>query len=148
MALAQSNSNILLSENNIGLEQPLGHQGLTPPNNSTKGTTTSQAIAKKLHHLFGIFLEVLDLTNQAPPNTPVCQDQSLPRFDKVRQVLESVSAELYGADKPSQSLTSDEHGKAPSLDAFGVKHPIYTTPEDFESFEKWASPQFKIVKET
>lgn len=144
MALAQSNSDILLSENNLGLEQPLRHQGLTPPNSPTKGTATSQAIVKKLHHL-----EVLDLTNQAPPNTPVCQDQSLPRFDKVRQVLDSVSAELYGADKPAQSsLTSDEHGEAPSPDGFDVKHPICTTPEDFESFEKWASPQFKIVKET
>ena len=34
-------------------------------------------------------------------------------------------------------------------DGFDLKHPICTTPEDFQSFEKWAStPKFKTVKET
>ena len=52
-------------------------------------------MVKDLKHLFGMFLEkVLDRTNQDYPNTPDCQDQFPPGLDKVRQVLDYVSAEL------------------------------------------------------
>ena len=129
------------------------NQGLTPPDSPTKGMATSKAIAKDLKHLFGVLLEkVLDLTSQEPPNTPVSQDQSPPRpdMDMVRQVLECASAELSMADKPAQSSSpSDEQENVPGPDRFDLKHPICTTPEDFQSFEKWATtPQFKTVVET
>lgn len=125
------------------------YQGFTPPDSPTKETATSQAIVKDLKHLFGVFLEkVFDLTNQAPPNTPVSQDQSPP--DMVRQVLECASAELSMANKPAQSSSAnDEQENVRGPDGLDLKRPICTTPEDFQSFEKWAStPQFKTVKET
>lgn len=126
------------------------NQGLTTPGSPTEATATSQAIAKDLRHLFGMFLEkVLDLTNQEPPNTPVCQDQSPPGLDKVRQVLSYVSAELSVGTAPAQSSsTSDEREKIPGQDGFDPKLPICTTPKDFQSFEKWLPTQFKTVKET
>lgn len=140
------------SEHNMALKtSSTNNQGLTPPDSPTKVTATSQAIMKDLKHLFGLFLEkVLDLTNQERPNTPVLQDQSPPGPDMVRQVLECASAELSKANNPAQSSSgSDEQETVPGLDGFDLKRPICTTPEDFQSFEKWASaPQFKTVKET
>jgi hypothetical protein len=125
-------------------------QGLTPPDSPAKAVATSQAIAEELKHLFGMLLEkLLDLTNQEPPNTPVCRDQSPPGLDKVREVLACVSAELSVATKPNQSSSASvKRENLPGPDEFDVKKPICTTPEDFQSFEKWASPQFKTVKET
>ncbi|KAJ6001203.1 hypothetical protein N7481_001612 [Penicillium waksmanii] len=125
-------------------------QGLTPPDSPTTGSATRQARVEDLKHLFGMFLEkVLDSTNQEPPNTPVSQDQSLPGLDKVRQALECVSAELSLANKPAQSSAGDERANVPGPDRFDAEQPICTTPEDFQSFEKWASaPQFKTVKES
>lgn len=60
-------------EHNMALKtSSTDNQGLTTPGSPTEATATSQAIAKDLRHLFGMFLEkVLDLTNQEPPNTPV-----------------------------------------------------------------------------
>ncbi|KAJ6166974.1 hypothetical protein N7470_002421, partial [Penicillium chermesinum] len=116
----------------------------TPPDSPTKEAATSQAIVKNLKYLFGVFLEkVLDLTNQKPPSFPVSLDQSWspPGPDTVLRVLECASAELSMANKPAQSSSVG--------DGFDLKHTIWTTPEDFRSFEKWAStPQFKIVKKT
>ncbi|KAJ5095450.1 hypothetical protein NUU61_004806 [Penicillium alfredii] len=128
------------------------NQGLTPPDNPTKGTTTSQAIAKDLKHLFGMLLEkLLGLTNQEPPNTPVCRDQSPPALDQVREVLDCVSAELSVATKPDKSSsTSDERENLPGPDEFDVKKPICTTPEDFQSFENWDKEacKYKIAEPT
>ncbi|KAJ6020015.1 hypothetical protein N7522_000090 [Penicillium canescens] len=152
MASIQSSPNLPFPEHNIALkETSTHHQGLTPPDSPTKGSASAQATVKDLKHLFGVFLEnVLDLTNQEPPNTPVTQDQSPPGTDAVRQVLECASAELSMANKPAQSSSvSNEQGSVPGPDGFGLKHPICTTPDDFKSFEKWAlTPQFKTVVET
>jgi hypothetical protein len=137
------------------------HQGLTPPGSPTKGTTTSQAIVKDLKHLFGVFLEkmLLDLTNKEPPNTPVSHDQFPPGPDMVRlkQLLvkltrdECASAELFVATNSAQSCpASNKQGEGVQVaDAIDLDSPICTTPDDFKSFEKWAStPQFKTVVET
>ena len=128
------------------------HQSQTPPNSPTKGPATPQSIVKDLKHLFEIFLDkvLLDLTKQDPPNTPVSQDQSPPGADVVRQVLECASAELSMATNPAQSSPgSNEQENVPGPDGFDLEHPICTTPEDFQSFEKRAStPQFTTVKET
>ncbi|KAJ5414888.1 hypothetical protein N7509_000222 [Penicillium cosmopolitanum] len=143
---------MLPSEHNMASEKSssLFHQDLTPPDSPTKGTVVSQAIVRDLKHLFGIFLEkVLDPTNQEPPNTPVCHDQSLPGLDKVRQALDYVSAELSVASKPAQSSSAgDELENVPDEDGFDPKRPIFTTSEYFQSFEKWLPSQFKTVKET
>ncbi|CAG8147897.1 unnamed protein product, partial [Penicillium nalgiovense] len=129
-------------------------QGFTPPDSPTAGSATPQVTVKYLKHLFGVFLEkaLLDLTNEELPNTPVIQDQSPPGPDVVRlkQLLECASAELSMATEPAQSCSaSNEQENFPGPDGFDLKHPICTTPEDFQSFEKWAStPQFKTVVET
>lgn len=151
MAPIQSSPNLPFSEHNIALKETSNHhQGLTPPDSPTKGSASVQPTVKDLKHLFGVFLEkVLDLTNQVPPNTPVSQDQFPPSTDVVRQVLECASAELSMANKPAESSASKEQGKVPGPDRFDLKQPICTTPDDFKSFEKWAStPQFKMVVET
>ncbi|KAJ5117325.1 hypothetical protein N7448_010957 [Penicillium atrosanguineum] len=135
MAPTQSGPDMPSPEHNMALKSP------------TKETAMSQAIVKDLKHLFGVLLEkALDFTDREPPNTPVSQGQFPPGLNKVRQVLEFVSAELSVATKPS---ASDEREKVPEPDGFDLKHPICTTPADFELFEKWASPpRFKTVKET
>ncbi|KAJ5343369.1 uncharacterized protein N7506_003193 [Penicillium brevicompactum] len=151
MAPAESSPDMPSFEHDLALKKSFPcHQGLTPPGSPTKETATSQAIVKDLKHLFGVLLErMLDKTNQEPPNTPVSQDQCLPGLDKIRQALDCVSLELSLANKPAQSSASDERAKVPGPDGFDVEQPICTTPEDFQSFEKWASaPQFKTVKET
>lgn len=152
MAPAQSSPDMPSSEYDMALKKSSPcHQGLTPPDSSMKGTSASQAIVKDLKHLFDVLLEkVFDFTNQEPPNAPVPQDQSPPGLDKVRQVLDCVSAELAVATKHAQSASaSDERENVPGPDGFDLKHPICTTPEDIQSFEKWAStPQFKTLKET
>lgn len=123
---------------------------MTPPDSPTKKTVLSQAVVKDLKHLFDVLLQkVLDSTDKTPQNTPVLQDQSSPGLDQVRQALDCVSAELSVATKLTRSsLVRDEREEAPRQDEVDLKHPICTTPEDFQSFEKWASPQFKTVVET
>ncbi|OKP09742.1 hypothetical protein PENSUB_4871 [Penicillium subrubescens] len=146
------NCPILPSEHNMELKKPSPcHDGLTPPDSPTKGTVTSQAIVKDLKYLFGVFLEkVLDLTNREPPNTPASEDLSPPGPDMVQQVLECASAELSMATEPTQSNSvSEEQERLPGSGGFDPKHSICTTPDDFKSFEKWASTsQFKTVVET
>lgn len=123
---------------------------MTPPNSPTKETVLSEAVVKDLKHLFDVLLQkMLDSTDRRPQNTPVSQDQSSLGLEQVRQVLDSVSAKLSEATRlaPS-SLARDEREEAPSPDKVDLTHAICTTPEDFQSFEKWASPQFKTVVET
>lgn len=145
-----------LSNNNSSSQQAL----TTPPDSPTKETAKSQATVEALKHLFGVVLEkmLLDPTNREPPNTPVSQDQSPSGLDMVqlKQLLvklthdETSLAELSVAIKPAQSCSaSNEQESVPGPDGFDLKNPICTTPDDFESFEKWAStPQFKTVMET
>jgi hypothetical protein len=128
------------------------HQALTAPPDSPTGAVTSQSIVKDLKHLFGVFLEkVLDLTGQEPPNTPVSEDQSPLSPDVVGQLLECASAELSSATEPAQSCPASNEQEDGVLvaDETDLNSPICTTPDDFKSFEKWAStPQFKTVLET
>lgn len=148
-------------EHSMALETSFAcHQGLTPPDSPTKGTTTSQAILKDLKHLFGVFLEktLLDLTNKEPPNTPVSQGHFPPGPNMIRlkQLLvkltcdECASAELFVATEPAQSCpASNKQEGVRVTDEIDLDSPICTTPDDFKSFEKWAStPQFKTVLET
>ena len=136
------------------------NQGLTPPDSPTKGMATSPAIVKDLKHLFGVFLEnaLLDLTNQEPPSAPVSHDQSLPGLDmaRLKQLMvelthdDCASAELSLATKPAQSCSAsnEQEENVPRPDGLDFNHPICTTPDDFESFKKWAStPQFTTVVE-
>jgi hypothetical protein len=122
---------------------------------------TSKAIVKDLKHLFGVFLEntLLDLADQEPPSTPVSQDQSPPGLDMVRlkQLMvklshdECASAELPLATKPGQSghANNEQEEVVQAADEIELNRPICTTPDDFKSFEKWASAsQFKTVVET
>ncbi|GAB0139074.1 hypothetical protein EsDP_00007290 [Epichloe bromicola] len=137
------------------------HQGLTPPDSPTKGTATSQTIVEDLQHLFGVFLEkaLLELTRGEPPNTPVSQEQSPSGPDMVRlkKLLvkltrdECASAELSVATKPTQACLASNEKEEGVRVAYenDLNSPICTTPDDFKTFEKWAStPQFKTVLET
>lgn len=118
------------------------------------------ATLNDLKHLFGVFLEkaLLDLTNQEPPNTPVSQDQSPLGLDMVRlkQLLvkltrdERASVGPFVTTNPAQPCLADNEQEGVQVaDEIDLKNPICTTPDDFKSFEKWAStPEFKTVVET
>jgi hypothetical protein len=139
------------------------HQGLTPPDSPTKESTMSPVTLKDLMLLFGEFLEnaLLDLADQEPPNTPVSQDQSPPGLDMVRlkQLMvklthdECASAEPPVANEPSEPSQScfssnEQAEKVQAADGLDLESPICTTPDDFKSFEKWASKsQFKTIVE-
>ena len=138
------------------------HQGLTPPDSPMKGSATPQATVEDLKHLFDVLEKVLfDLTNRDPPNTPVFQDHSPPGPDMVqlKQLLENVIRKGYSSaeppvanepSEPSQSCFSsnEQAEKVQAADGLDLESPICTTPDDFKSFEKWASKsQFKTVME-
>ncbi|KAI3092915.1 hypothetical protein CBS147333_10170 [Penicillium roqueforti] len=136
------------------------HQGLTPPDSPAKESTMPPTTLDDLKHLFGVFLEkaMLDLTNQEPPNTPASQDQSLAAPDMIRlkQLLVKLASD-EGASvgpfvtNPAQSgLASNEQEEVVQVaDEIDLNRPICTTPDDFKSFEKWASTsQYKTVVET
>ncbi|KAJ5033191.1 hypothetical protein NUH16_003107 [Penicillium rubens] len=136
-------------------------QGLTPPGSPTKESTMPPATLKDLMLLFGVFIEnaLLDLADQEPPNTPVSQDQSPPGLDigRLKRLMvklthdECASAELSLATKParSSSASNEQEENVQAVDEIDLESPICTTPDDFKSFEKWASKsQFKTVMET
>lgn len=161
MAPTQSCPNLPPSEHNIALKGTSSyHQGLTPPDTPTKEPTSPQATVEDLKHFFGVILEkmLLDLTNREPPNTPVSQDQSPSGFDMIqlKQLLvkltrdKCASAEQSVATKPTQSCSaSNEQEGVQVAGETDLNSPICTTPDDFKSFEKWASTaQFKSVTET
>jgi hypothetical protein len=140
---------------------PACHQGLTPPDSPTKESTMPLATLDDLKHLFGVFLEkaLLDFTDQEPPSTPVSQDQSPAGLDMVRlkQLLvkltsdECASVGPFVTTNPAQSgLANNEQEEVVQVaDETDLNRPICTTPDDFKSFEKWASAsQFKTVVET
>ena len=119
------------------------------------------ATLKDLMHLFSTFLEnaLLDLADQEPPNTPVSQDQSPPGLDIVRLKRlivkltddKCTSAKLSLATKPtrSSSTSNEQEENIQAVGEINLESPICTTPDDFKSFEKWASKsQFKTVIET
>ncbi|KAJ5808882.1 ATPase AAA-type core [Penicillium riverlandense] len=137
------------------------HQGLTPPDSPTKETVTPQATVNELKHLFDVLEKMLlDLTNREPPNTPVFQDhcQTCPDIVQLKQLLTNLvrderSSIVPLVAKPAQSFSSNEQEeKIQAAEVIDLQAPIRTTPDDFKSFEKWAShastPQFKTVVET
>ncbi|OQD78753.1 hypothetical protein PENANT_c084G10035 [Penicillium antarcticum] len=130
------------------------HQGLTPPDSPTK---ESPVTLEDLKHLFGVFLEsmLLDLTSGEPPNTPVSQVR-FPDMVRLKKFLveltrdECASAELSVATKPTQSGPASNGQEGVQVaDGNDLNCPICTTPDDFKSFEKWASAsQYKTIVET
>lgn len=158
--MAQSSPDMPSSKQNVALKTSPSREELTPPDSPTKRTVSSQMIVEDLQYLFGVFLQkaLLYLTNQEPPNTPVSRDQSPPGPDMVRlrQLLEKftcderASAKLSAATKPAQACPAKNKQEGVQVaDAIDLDSPICTTPDDFKSFEKWAStPKFKTVVET
>ncbi|CAP79317.1 Pc17g00300 [Penicillium rubens Wisconsin 54-1255] len=135
---------------------PPCHWGLTPPNSPTNGLARPQATVEDLKQLYEVLEKVLhNLANTQTANTPVFQDHSQPGPDVVhlKQLLvkliddEYCSAEPLAAAMPIQScFASNEQKENTEID---LESPICTTPDDFKSFEKWASKsQFKTVMET
>lgn len=117
------------------------------------------ATLNDLKHLFGVFLEkaLLDLTNPEPPNTPVSQHQSPagPDMVQLKQLLaklirnERASVGPFVTPDPAQSGLANNEEVVQVVDQIDLDRPICTTPDDFKSFEKWAStPSFKTVVET
>ncbi|KAL2695082.1 hypothetical protein AAEP93_004143 [Penicillium crustosum] len=136
-------------------------QGLTPPDSPTKESTMPPATLNYLKHIFGVFLEkaLLDLTNQEPPNTPLSQDRSPAGPDMVRlkQLLVKLTRDERASVGPfvttnlaQYDLANNEQEEVVQVaDEADLSRPICTTPDDFKSFEKWASTsQFKTVVET
>jgi hypothetical protein len=130
-------------------------QRLTPPDSPTTGSAT-EATVEDLEHLFEDVL--LDLTNRDPPNTPVFQNHShpAPDMDELKQFLVKVIRDEYSstgsviAIKPTQSssASNEQEENVHAVDQIDLESPICTTPDDFKSFDKWASkPQFKTVME-
>lgn len=161
MAPIQSSPNLPSSEHNIALKETSTHQhGLTPPDSPTKGSASAQATMKDVKHFFAVFLEKMsDLANQEPPNTPVSWDQSpaAPDMIRLKQLLvkltsdECASVGPFAATDPAQSglANNEQEEVAQAVDEIDLNRSICTTPDDFKSFEKWASAsQFKTVVET
>ncbi|KAJ5115522.1 hypothetical protein NUU61_001281 [Penicillium alfredii] len=139
------------------------HEGLTPPD-SPRESPMPLATLNDLKHLFGVFLEkaLLEPTSQVPPNTPVSQHHSQPGPDmaQLKQLLVKLvhdrypSVETIEATRPAQScfVSNEQQGNSEAAEAIDLESPIRTTPDDFKSFEKWASqrsaPQFKKIVET
>ncbi|KAJ5537491.1 ATPase AAA-type core [Penicillium frequentans] len=113
-------------EHNMGLKKSC-HHDMTPPDSPTKGWASPQATVKDLKHLFDVLGKALsDL--KAPPNTPVFHENSQPGPDMIQlgELLKKFNREL-----PYRSPV------------------ICTTPDDFKSFEIWASKtHFKTIFET
>jgi hypothetical protein len=165
MAIIQSDQDLSSAEHKMALSKTSSpsRQGLTPPGSPRKELVTPQATVEDLKHLFDALERVLPgLTNQDPPNTPVFQDQSQPGPDivQLKQLLVKVIRKGYSsteppvANEPSElsrvCFSSNEQAeKVQAADGLDLESPICTTPDDFKSFEKWASePQFKTVMET
>jgi hypothetical protein len=161
MPSVQSSPDLPSFEHNMALETSSPcHQGLTPPDSPMKGPATPQATVEDLKHLFDVLEKVL--FDREPPNTHVFQDHSQPGPDMVqlKQLLVDVIRKGYPLAEPpvsnkpsgpSQScFSSDEQAeKVQTADGLDLESPICTTPDDFKSFEKWASKsQFKTVMET
>jgi hypothetical protein len=139
---------------------PSCQQGLTPPNSPTAESVMPSATLKDLMHLSGVLEKVLsDLANREPPNTPVFQGHSSlgPDMDRLKQLLVKLtrencsSVELSMATKPtrSSSASNGQEENVQAVDEVDLESPICVTPDDFKSFEKWASKsQFKTVMET
>ncbi|KAJ5091678.1 ATPase AAA-type [Penicillium alfredii] len=152
--------------------------GWTPPDSPTMGSVMPQVTMEDLEHLFEVLQKVLSgLTagdagseratgptsrNCEPPNTPVFQHLSQPGPDMVqlKQLLVKVIHDGYPsigtieATKPAQSCfaSNEQEENAQAAKVIDLESPISTTPDDFKSFENWASyastPQFKTVVET
>jgi hypothetical protein len=119
------------------------------------------ATLNDLKHFFTVFLEkaILDITNQEPPNTPVSQDQSPAGPDMVRwkQLLVKLTNDECASFDPFVTANTAQSGLANNVqkeavqvaDEIDLNRPIWTTPDDFKSVEKWASlSRLKTVVET
>ncbi|KAI1829405.1 hypothetical protein CBS147337_9800 [Penicillium roqueforti] len=144
----------------LQITSPHCHQGVTPPDSPNKGLSTPHATVEDLKHLYDVLDKLLpDLINNEPPNTPVFQNHSQPGPDmgELKQLLVKLTDEGYSsagpamATKPAQSssASNEQEENIHAVDEIDLESPICTTPDDFKSFEKWASkPQFKTVMET
>lgn len=120
------------------------HRDLTPPDSPANGWTTPQATVKDLKHLFDVLEKVLsDL--KAPPNTPVFQEASQPGPDMVQleQLLKKFNRDRHYPEVVAPSLhcpvSNGQDVIDPVADDADHSPVICTTPEDYKSFEKWAS---------
>lgn len=151
MAPVQTSPDMLASEHNTAVMKTSSycHQGLTPPDSPTKGLASPPATVKDLKHLFGVLEKVLpDLQPRTSKHS--CLSESFPtRPDMVqlKQLLVKLIEDGYTsvgpfvATKPALSyFASNELEKdVQATNVIDLKRPIYTTPSDFISFEKWAS---------
>ncbi|GLI81852.1 hypothetical protein PoHVEF18_010244 [Penicillium ochrochloron] len=85
-----------------------------------------------------------------------CASPAAPDLIRLKQLLvkltsdECVSVGLPATTNPAQSgLAHNEQEEVVQVaDEIDLNRPICTTPDDFKSFEKWASTQYKTVVET
>lgn len=120
------------------------HQGLMPPDSPANGWATPQATVKDLKHLSNVLEKVLyDL--KAPPNTPVFQENPQPGPDMVQleQLLKKFNCGRHCPELVAPSLHCPVSNQQDVIDpvADDADHSpvICTTPDDYKSFEKWAS---------
>lgn len=120
------------------------HQGLTPPDSPTKEWASPQATVKDLKHLFDVLGKVL-ADVKAPPNTPVFQENSQPKPDMVQlgQLLKKFNRDRHYPEVVVSSLrcsvSNEQDMVDPVVDDADRSPVICTTPDDYKSFEKWAS---------
>ncbi|KAJ6027953.1 hypothetical protein N7540_003529 [Penicillium herquei] len=119
-------------------EKPYNN-GFTPPVSPANRSTTPHDSRHDLKHLLGKLLS--DLTE--PPSTPTSKENDQPGLDTVE--LEKLLAQLINQRsptvvKPAHSFSAgNEQGVIiPVFDDTARSPPICTTPDDFQSFEKWA----------
>lgn len=120
------------------------HEGLTPPDSPNEGSTTPQDTVEDLEHLFDVLGKALsDL--KAPPNTPVFHKNSQPGPDMAQlgELMKKFNRDRHCPASNEQDMIY------PVADGADCSPVICTTPDDFKSFEKWASKtQFKTIFET
>ncbi|KAJ5654994.1 ATPaseAAA-typecore [Penicillium lividum] len=129
-----------LSKNQSSSQQALA----TPPDSPANGWATPQATVKDLKHLFNVLEKVLyDL--KAPPSTPVFQENPQPGPDMVQleQLLKKFNCGRHCPELVAPSLHCPVSNEQDVIDpvADDAEHSpvICTTPNDYKSFEKWAS---------
>ena len=120
------------------------HQGLTPPDSPIKEWASSQATMEILKLLFNVLGKVLpDL--KEPPSTPVFPENPQPGPDLVQlgQLLQKFNRDRHfpAAVVPTLccSVSNEQSVINAVADDTDLGSPICTTPDDFKTFEKWAS---------
>ncbi|KAJ5291520.1 hypothetical protein N7478_000771 [Penicillium angulare] len=146
MAHVENNADLYFPERNMTSEKSTSScpQALTPP----ESPLAAHLFVNDFRHLLESVLSDL----KEPSNTPLSQEVYQPGPDAIelQKLLNTFlrNGESLGVAEPAQSdPASNEHGTTASvIDEADLSSPICTTPDDFKSFEKWATEQDEKIQ--